>query len=193
MTLKLIHSNPQVKNCKLRERFGETIGDIPLLSRNLIATRLLSQKGPGMSKEIISTFIQKLFLDMGNGDQMTPNQVIEAVDLTCIMFKEHIYQIQDLFPEEKVKKQIYEEALKVIEDSCVILKLWLANNINGICCNVDKMPWQVVKALRDNFSLLLHNEKNLFATDIDEGILAIASERGIQATSAENAWRRMSM
>ncbi len=183
----------------LRQFFGETIGDIPLYSLHRI--RNMMEKFPiTISPDLKTLFIGALAsanadykAESGNDwSCLTSNNLVSAIEQTDVAIEEAVKRIS--LPEEQaeLRGKLLERLDQVRVQSILAIQQWFETHYDSLLYNMSgNVPWSVVRRLKRNLSFWIATKGNRFGDDIEEVILDIAKEEGIDTEDPETAWEKM--
>jgi len=181
--------------------FGETGGDIPVYSLHKIAS-LLKREPIELSKELVNILRRSLlqanrtYKEESGKDWncLTSNNLVTAIEHTQKMVAainaDGIKQLpQELQSQRAAVKAIFDRK----RDECMTkIKKWFETHYDKLLYITDgRIPWIVVQKLRSNLGLWISGAANPFTQDITEFVMEVAKEKGIRASTPEDAWEAM--
>ena len=184
----------------LREQIGETSGDIPLYSLHRIKG-LLKKQPIRVSKELQILLMRNLIAanqmykaESGNDwSCITSQTLVAAIDAPDRQIAETIDRINDI-PREfaAAKGKILAKLHEAGKQSIQTMQQWFEVNFQDLLYDMDgKIPWLIVLQLRRNLGIWITTTTNPFGEDIEDMILGVATQNGVVAEDAEDAWEKM--
>lgn len=182
------------------EEYRETIGDIPLFSLRRIRRMMLIDRidiTPELNGHL------DLVLDVANriyraesGNRkwkcLTPNNLLRALEALDDSVKKTIDDV--VFPTDQVeaKEAMRAKLHKKREQSMQSIEEWFERHFDDLLYESKaNIPPVVIDWLRTNLIRWFALGENRFGDEIEQTIIGIAREQGLDCRSPEEAWRRM--
>jgi hypothetical protein len=184
----------------IRQALGDKGGDIPLYSLHRIR-RMMAKQPPTVSEQLRTWLTQNLIAANIEYKEATGNDwscitgsgLVDAFDTTDSMINNAIDGIRDLPKEHAMlREKLLAKLHAGREENILTMKQWFESNFEQLQYSMDgKIPWPIVLQLRRNLGKWIAGASNPFDQDIEEMIMEVASQEGIQTESPEEAWERM--
>lgn len=183
----------------VRQFYGDTIGDIPLYSLHRIRS-LMARQPIAISPDLRLLLVEALSeanseykADSGNDwNCLTSNNLVSAIESVDDTLKESVEGINLPSEQAELKGKLVEKLNEVREQSVLLIQKWFETHYDILLYDMKgNVPWSVVRRLRRDLGFWIATKGNRFGDNIEEAILDIASEEGIQTDNPEIAWEKM--
>ncbi len=179
---------------------GETSGDIPLYSLHRIRN-LFRKQPPAIDPKIQTILLQNLiganaaYKEASGKDWscITSNGLVDAIEETDRTIAWTIDGIEDI-PREcaRIRDRLLQKLHEGRQGNVLVIKRWFESNFDALQYDMrGHIPYAVVLRLRRGLSQWIAGISNPFAQDVRDMVREVAVEQGVQAKSAEEAWKKM--
>lgn len=185
---------------KLKYSWGETAGDIPMYSLHRIRRMLQTQPIPLnpvllrlLERHLVRANTEYQEKSGNNWSYLTTSDLISALEGLDDDIKEFT---DGAVAEAQESGRAYEKIQQVLNArralAVQIVKRWFDEHGDNLVYNTRKnIPWAIVKRLRASLALWVVGTANPFGQSIDDFVLEVAKEVGIDSENSEDAWKEM--
>lgn len=198
---RLTESLTQKLSPTLKQSVGETSGDIPLYSLHRIKNKLARKDSILVSPEIKTLLMRNLIAankmykkESGNDwSCLTSANLVDAIELIDGAIEATIEGLEDIPKEYTSCKEAFLRALHSSRKKNVkIIQSWFEDNFDDLLYDMrGNIPWAIVCRLRRNLSRWIVGVSNPFLEDIEEMVLDVSIEEGLNTDDPEEAWEKM--
>ncbi len=183
----------------IRQSIGETSGEIPVYSLHRIKG-MLRRQSISVSPELRMLLLQNIVLanveykaTTGNDwNCLTSTNLIDAIEATDANLRKSIDAT--ILPKEYagIRAQLLVKLHQGRESNVTIIQQWFEDNFDSLLYDMrGNIPWAIVCRLRRNLGYWIATKTNPFGQDIEEMILEVGKENGVDTDDPEMAWEHL--
>ncbi len=183
----------------LRQAIGETSGEIPVYSLHRIKG-MMKRQPIQISDELRMLLLQNLLLaneeyKTASGNDwncLTSNNLVDAIEATDGNLRRSIEATRLPTQYARIAERLFAKLHEGRTSNVTTIQQWFESNFDSLLYDMrSNIPWAVVCRLRRNLGYWIATKANPFGQDIEEMILEVGKENGVDTDDPEEAWEKM--